>query len=102
MSSAIDNLVQSSLESEDEDLRLEWIPCNEITNIEPTQIDNVHYAHRYSDKIMLLYALETAENVHKHLLVSLLEYTHFQHTSTGMIAGNIDDIPIGFTVATNS
>src|SRR6185312_3223913 len=40
----IDNLVQSSLESENENLRLEWIPCSEFINIEPTQIDNVYYA----------------------------------------------------------
>src|SRR6185312_9423227 len=51
---AIDNLVQSSLESEDKYLRLEWIPYSQITDIEPTQIDNVHYAHRYNDKITLL------------------------------------------------
>jgi len=25
-------------------LRLEWIPCSHITDIKPTQIDNVHYA----------------------------------------------------------
>src|SRR6185312_14681956 len=41
---AIDNLVQSSLENEDKYLRLEWIPYEEITNIKPTHIDNVHYA----------------------------------------------------------
>ena len=44
--SAIDDLVQSSLESKDEDLRLEWIPCSEFTDKEPTQIDNVYYASR--------------------------------------------------------
>ena len=38
---AIDNLVQSSLESENKNLRLEWIPCADITDIEPTQIDDV-------------------------------------------------------------
>src|SRR6185436_2819476 len=42
----IDNLIQSSLESENEDLRLEWIPCSKITDIEPTQIDNIYYAIR--------------------------------------------------------
>src|SRR6185369_10925609 len=41
---AIDNVIQSSLESENEYLRLEWIPCSQITDFEPTQIDNVHYA----------------------------------------------------------
>jgi len=41
---AIDNLVESSLESEKKDLRLKWIPYEEVTNIEPTQIDNVYYA----------------------------------------------------------
>src|SRR5437764_12859856 len=35
---AIDNLVQSS------EIGKEWIPYEEITNIEPTQIDNVYYA----------------------------------------------------------
>ena len=49
----IDNLVQSSLESEDK-LRLRWIPCSEFINIEPTQIDNVYYASRNSIKKMLL------------------------------------------------
>ena len=41
---AISNLVQASLESKNEDLRLEWIPCSRITHIKPTQIDNVYYA----------------------------------------------------------
>ena len=40
----IDNLVQSSLESENKYLRLEWIPYEEITSIKPTHIDDVHYA----------------------------------------------------------
>ena len=43
---AIDNLVQSSLESENKDLRLKWIPYSEIANMEPTQSDNVHHAMR--------------------------------------------------------
>src|SRR6185312_6463669 len=42
---AIDNLVQSSLESE-HDLRLEWIPYEKFTDIKPTQIDNVYCASR--------------------------------------------------------
>jgi len=54
----IDNLVQSSLESENEYLRLEWIPCSQITDIGPTQTSNVHYAiHKpkyCNDNIMLL------------------------------------------------
>ena len=51
---AIDNLIQSSLESE---YKLAWIPCSQITSIEPTQIDNVYYAiHVYYGivEIMLL------------------------------------------------
>src|SRR6185436_13283418 len=40
----IDSLIQSSLESEIENLKLEWISCSNITNIEPTQIDNVYNA----------------------------------------------------------
>src|SRR6185312_1383824 len=51
---AIDNLVQSSLESEDRNLQLEWIPCSEVTNIEPTQVDNVYNASRNGVKTMLL------------------------------------------------
>src|SRR6185312_1258482 len=49
---AINNLVQSSLESENK-TRLEWIPCSEF-NIEPTQIDNVYYSSRNGVKTMLL------------------------------------------------
>ena len=54
---AIDNLVQSSLESENEYDKLEWIPCSEIIDIESSQTDNVYYAirkHAYEEKIMLL------------------------------------------------
>src|SRR6185312_14216380 len=44
---AINNLVQSSLESES--LRLQWFPCSDIANIKPTQIGNVHYAtHKHT------------------------------------------------------
>ena len=38
----IDNLVESSLESEYKRQRLEWISYEEVTNIEPTPIDNVY------------------------------------------------------------
>src|SRR6185503_9781503 len=43
----IDNLIQSSLSPESKH-KLEWIPCSQITNIKPTQIDNgnVYYAIR--------------------------------------------------------
>jgi len=41
---AIDNLVESSLESESEDLRLKWIPYKEITNIKLTTTDAIYYA----------------------------------------------------------
>src|SRR6185312_16010880 len=40
----IDSLIESSLESENTDLRLEWIPYEQITNIEPTQIGDICYA----------------------------------------------------------
>jgi hypothetical protein len=43
---AIDNLVESSLESENKHLRLEWIPYEEITNIKPTPTDAIYYASR--------------------------------------------------------
>ena len=52
----IDSLIQSSLEIENKGLRLEWISCEEITDIEPTQIDNVYYANRKdcTDIILIL------------------------------------------------
>src|SRR6185436_13509165 len=45
-----DNLVQSSLPNE-LGQTLEWIPCEEITNMEPTQSDNVYYAIRNNDYV---------------------------------------------------
>ena len=51
---AIDNLVQSSLESEDRYLRLEWTPYEEITDIKLTHIDNVYCASRNDYMITLL------------------------------------------------
>ena len=59
--SAIDNLVESSLESENEDLRLKWIPYEGITNVKPTQIDNVYYAicNEYFMMFILLGSDET-------------------------------------------
>src|SRR6185436_17346264 len=41
----IDNLIQSSLSPESTH-KLEWIPCSQITNIEPAQMDNVYHALR--------------------------------------------------------
>ena len=52
---SIDSLSQFSLEIENKGLRLEWISCEEITDIEPTQIDNVYYAIRNEKVIMLLF-----------------------------------------------
>ena len=43
---AIDNLVESSLESEKKYLRLEWISYEEITNVKPTPTDAIYYASR--------------------------------------------------------
>src|SRR6185437_17038131 len=51
---AIDNLVQSSSESE-HNSGLEWIPCSDITDIEPTQIDNAYYAVHNDYKIILVF-----------------------------------------------
>src|SRR5437763_8342875 len=54
---AIDNLVESSLESEKKYLRLEWISYEEITNIKPTPTDAIYYASRKPkevNEIMLL------------------------------------------------
>src|SRR5438105_1174688 len=44
--SAIDNLVESSLESEKELLRLKWIPCSDITDMVPTPTNAIYYASR--------------------------------------------------------
>ena len=43
---AIDNLVESSLESKNEELRLKWISCSDITDIELTSTNAVYYASR--------------------------------------------------------
>ena len=43
---AIDDLVQSSLESDNKFLRLEWISYEEFTNIKPTPTDTIYYARR--------------------------------------------------------
>ena len=44
---AIDGLVQASLESDNKNLK--WIPCSQITDIEPTQINNGIYCTTYND-----------------------------------------------------
>ena len=43
---AIDNLVESSLESKNELLRLKWISCSDITDIELTSTNAIYYASR--------------------------------------------------------
>src|SRR5436190_12706384 len=43
---AIDNLVESALECKKEHLRLKWIPCSDITDIEPTPTNAIYYASR--------------------------------------------------------
>jgi len=59
----IDNLVKSSLENEDKRLRLEWISYEEITNIEPTPIDNVYNGscNNGADKKIMLLCLGNSE-----------------------------------------
>src|SRR6185312_278090 len=60
----IDNLVQSSLEGENNFLRLEWIPYSQITDIESSQIDNVYYAilkQEYHDDQKMLLSLGSSE-----------------------------------------
>ena len=42
----IDKFFESFLESENEFPRLEWLPCEEITNIRPTPTDAIYYASR--------------------------------------------------------
>ena len=58
---AIDELVQSSLESENVYLRLGWIPCEDITNVKPTQIDNVYNAVRKTYGPIMLLCLGNSE-----------------------------------------
>ena len=57
----INNLVETSLESEKEYLRLKWIPYEEITDVEPTKIDNVYYANRKDDDDIILIFLGSDE-----------------------------------------
>ena len=52
---AIDDLVQSSLEGENEDLRLKWIPYEEIGDIKPTQVNNIYYAVHNIYMIILVF-----------------------------------------------
>ena len=59
---AIDNLVQLSLESENEYLRLEWISYEEITNVKPTPTDAIYYASRKPPYgVVMLLLLENSE-----------------------------------------
>ena len=75
---AIDNLVESSLvESENNYLRLEWISCEEITDIKPTPTDAIYYANRklpYGElKGTMLLLLGSSEEC-----TPTLENTHFR------------------------
>src|SRR5438874_13776570 len=59
---AIDNLVESSLESKKEHLRLEWISCSDITDIEPTPTDAIYYAsHKNGETTVMLLSLGNSE-----------------------------------------
>jgi len=58
---AIDNLIQSSLESEKELLRLEWFSYKGFTNIKPTQIDNVYRASHNGYAMITLLLLGSDE-----------------------------------------
>ena len=58
--SAIDDVVQSSLENDYN--KLIWVPCSQITNIEPTQSDNVYYAKQADDnKTIILLCLGSSD-----------------------------------------
>src|SRR5438132_859384 len=48
----IDSLIQSSLESKH---KFEWVSNSDITDIKPSQIDNVHYAARNDYKIIMVF-----------------------------------------------
>src|SRR6185436_9085235 len=61
---AIDNLIQFSLASENKNSRLEWIPCSQIINIKPTQMDNVYYAY-VRTTVMLLFLGNSGECTQK-------------------------------------
>ena len=64
---AIDNLIQSSLESEKELLRLEWLG---ITNIKPTQIYNNVYCASYNGYAMITLLLLGSDETCTPTLVS--------------------------------
>jgi len=58
---AIENLIQSSLESKH---KLEWIPCSLITDITSSSMDNIYHAKSYQGGE---YCLEVTKNAHKRL-----------------------------------
>ena len=58
---AIDSFIQSSLKSEKELLRLEWFSYKGITNIKPTQIDNVYCASHNGYAMITLLLLGSDE-----------------------------------------
>src|SRR6185312_5307712 len=51
---AIDSLIQSSLESENEDLRLRWIVCSDIMDVTSSEVDAVYHAILESMQIILI------------------------------------------------
>src|SRR6185312_4660196 len=56
---AIDALVQASLENEHERLRLEWVPHSKISDMTSTSIDNVYYASKSYELLILILLMYT-------------------------------------------
>ena len=67
---AIDSLIQSSLKSEKELLRLEWFSSKEITNIKPTQIYNNVYCASHNGYAMITLLLLGSDETCTPTLVS--------------------------------
>ena len=85
----IDNLIQYSLAS------LKWIPCSQITDIEPTQIDNIYYANSYGE-ILVFFG-----NSEECTPTRVSEFARI-YTIYIIVLISSEDIPNGFIHATNS
>ena len=88
---ALDDLIQSSSESEHE---LKWVPHEEIVDIEPTQIDSVYYYDIHKQTVIMLGNSEECTQT----LVS--EFARIYSLSTCKDDKDVSDIPNGLRSAT--
>ena len=99
---AIDNLIKSSLESKNGNLRLKWIPCSDITDIEPTPINAIYYANRKHELKGTMHLLLGSSEECTPALVS--EFARIYSLPThkyNNVDNNFKDIPNGLRIATS-